>query len=198
MKAEKFEFAKNFIANFQSMLEGLNLRLIDENIELLRSIKQNEGRVFVLGMGGSAANAQHLVNDLRKLCSIETYSATDNVAEFSALVNDEGLANSFREYLKSSKLSSKDLVFVLSVGGGNRELDISSNICLALDYADRIGSKITGIVGLPGYTYQKSKSTIVMPETSQLFVTPFAETLQTLIWHLFVTDERLKTNRTKW
>jgi D-sedoheptulose 7-phosphate isomerase len=172
---------------------------IEELVENLSSVKKAGGRLFIIGVGGSAANASHAVNDFRKLAGIETYAPTDNVAEITARTNDEGWPTVFSEWLKISKLLPKDCIFILSVGGGDKENNVSPNIVEAIDYAKQVGSKIIGIVGRDGgYTAQHSDCCIIIPTVNPNSVTPHSESFQSVIWHLMVSHPKLKSNSTKW
>lgn len=173
--------------------------MIERVIQHIAQIRKNEGRIFFIGVGGSAANCSHAVNDFRKIAGIECYAPTDNVSELTARTNDEGWSTVFSEWLKISKLNSRDLVFVLSVGGGNNIKNISSNIVTALDYAKKIGATIVGIVGRDGgYTLKVADSCILIPSINEENVTPHAEAFQSIIWHLIVSHPMLKINPTKW
>jgi D-sedoheptulose 7-phosphate isomerase len=172
---------------------------IEKIVELLADVKATGGRLFVLGVGGSAANAAHAVNDFRKLAGIETYAPTDNVAELTARTNDEGWQTVFSGWLKVSKLSSLDCLFILSVGGGNKEKNVSSNLIEAIDLAKEVGARVTGIVGRDGgYTAQKANICIVVPTVNPINITPHSESFQAIIWHLMVSHPKLKSNPTKW
>ena len=163
------------------------------------NVKKNNGRLFVLGVGGSAANASHAVNDFRKLAGIETYAPTDNVAELTARTNDEGWQTVFSGWLKVSKLNSKDCLFILSVGGGNKEKVVSPNLIEAIDLAKVVGARVTGIVGRDGgYTAQNADVCLVVPNVNPETVTPHSESFQAVIWHLMVSHPKLKSNPTKW
>jgi D-sedoheptulose 7-phosphate isomerase len=152
-----------------------------------------------LGVGGSAANAGHAVNDFRKLAGIETYAPTDNVAELTARTNDEGWETVFSGWLKVSKLTSKDCLFILSVGGGNKEKNVSPNLIEAIDLAKGVGARVTGIVGRDGgYTAQNADVCLVVPTVNPNAVTPHSESFQTVVWHLMVSHPKLKSNPTKW
>jgi D-sedoheptulose 7-phosphate isomerase len=162
-------------------------------------VKSTGGRLFVLGVGGSAANAGHAVNDFRKLAGIETYAPTDNVAELTARTNDEGWQTVFSGWLKVSKLNSKDCLFILSVGGGSKEKNVSPNLIEAIDLAKEIGARVTGIVGRDGgYTAQNADVCLVVPTINPSTVTPHSESFQAIIWHLMVSHPKLKSNPTKW
>lgn len=173
--------------------------LIEYMVEILLSVKQNSGRLFVLGVGGSAANASHAVNDFRKLAGIDSYCPTDNVAELSARTNDEGWETVFAATLKISRLNSSDCLLILSVGGGDRDKQISVNLCSAIDFAKEVGAKVIGIVGKPnGYTHQKADLCLVIPSVNPETITPHSESFQAVIWHLIVSHPSLKENSTKW
>jgi D-sedoheptulose 7-phosphate isomerase len=168
-------------------------------VDLLADVKSAGGRLFVLGVGGSAANAGHAVNDFRKLAGIETYAPTDNVAELTARTNDEGWQTVFSGWLKVSRLSAKDCLFILSVGGGNKEKNVSPNLIEAIDLAKSVGARITGIVGRDGgYTSQNADVCLVVPTVNSGTVTPHSESFQTVVWHLMVSHPKLKSNPTKW
>jgi D-sedoheptulose 7-phosphate isomerase len=150
-------------------------------------------------VGGSAANASHAVNDFRKLAGIETYAPTDNVAELTARTNDEGWESVFSAWLRVSNLNEKDCIFILSVGGGSKEKNVSTNLVEAIDYAKEVGAKVTGIVGRDGgYTAKNSETCLIIPTVSVSSVTPHAESFQAVIWHLLVSHPNLKENPTKW
>jgi D-sedoheptulose 7-phosphate isomerase len=173
--------------------------VVEKIVELLLDVKEKGGRLFVLGVGGSAANAGHAVNDFRKLAGIETYAPTDNVAELTARTNDEGWETVFSGWLRVSKLSAKDCLFILSVGGGDREKKVSPNLIEAIDLAKEIGARITGIVGRDGgYTAKNADVCVVVPTVNPSTVTPHSESFQTVIWHLIVSHPSLKSNPTKW
>lgn len=181
----------------------ISKKISSENIELmvdlLAEVKSNSGRLFVLGVGGSAANASHAVNDFRKLAGIETYAPTDNVAELTARTNDEGWETVFSGWLKVSNFNENDCLFILSVGGGNKELNVSANLISAIDLAKVVGAKVTGIVGRDGgYTAKNADVCLVIPTVNPDAVTPHSESFQAVIWHLLVSHPRLKKNPTKW
>ena len=172
---------------------------VQEVINCIKKIKDKNGRIFFLGAGGSAGNASHAVNDFRKLCNIESYAPTDNVSELSARVNDEGWETVFSEWLKVSKLRENDLLFIFSVGGGNKEKSVSVNLIHAIDYAKNIGSKVVGIVGRDGgYTYKNSNACVLIPNINNKSVTPHAEAFQAVVWHLIISHPDIKVNQTKW
>lgn len=165
----------------------------------LAYVKGKGGRVFVLGVGGSAGNASHMVNDLRKLCAIEAYSPTDNIPELTARTNDEGFDTVFVEYLKTSKLTQKDAIFVLSVGGGNKEKNVSVGLVRAIEYAKTLGSPILGIVGkTDGFAYNEGDAVVAIPIVSPDRITPHSEAFQGTVWHCLVSHPDLQVNKTKW
>ena len=179
--------------------KAIDPEAIEKIVELLLDVKETGGRLFVLGVGGSAANAGHAVNDFRKLAGIETYAPTDNVAELTARTNDEGWETVFSGWLRVSKLTSKDCIFILSVGGGNKEKNVSPNLIEAIDLAKQVGARVTGIVGRDGgYTAKNADVCIVVPTVNPGTVTPHSESFQTVIWHLMVSHPKLKSNPTKW
>ncbi|QWD13023.1 SIS domain-containing protein [Polynucleobacter paneuropaeus] len=177
----------------------IDASLIERMADFLAAVKQDGGRVFFLGVGGSAGNCSHAVNDFRKIVGIESYAPTDNVSELTARTNDEGWASIFVEWLKVSKLHSRDLLFIFSVGGGNLEKNISPNLVEALKFAKGIGVKVIGIVGRDGgYTAQVADACVIVPTVNSENVTPHSEAFQAVIWHLLVSHPKLKSNQTKW
>ncbi len=162
-------------------------------------VRRSKGRLFILGVGGSAGIASHAVNDFRKLCGMESYAPTDNVSELTARVNDDGWSSVFARWLQTSSLSEKDLILVLSVGGGNAEKNISANIVEALKYAKQIGARIMGIVGRDGgYTKQVADACVLVPTVNPETVTPHAESFQAVIWHLIVSHPGFRVQEGKW
>jgi D-sedoheptulose 7-phosphate isomerase len=179
-----------------NLLDKIKLEKICDNI---LELKKKNGRIFFLGIGGSAGNASHAVNDFRKLLNIECYCPTDNVSEITARTNDEGFETVFIEYLKISKLSNKDLIFIFSVGGGNKEKNVSVNLIKAIDYAKEIGSKVLGIVAKhDGYLAQNGDIVIKLEIDNKNYLTHISESLQVLIWHYIVSNPKLTPNPTKW
>lgn len=165
----------------------------------LKNLRKRKGRLFILGVGGSAGNASHAVNDFRKLCQIEAYCPTDNVSELTARINDEGWESSFANWLKISKLNKKDSIFIFSVGGGSKIKKISVNLIKAIDYAKKNKVKVFGIIGKKnGYAKKKGDNVIVVPEINTKLTTPFSEAFQAVIWHCLVSHPLLKKNKTKW
>lgn len=181
------------------IIKKIDIAAIEKAADLLCEIKKNQGRIFFLGVGGSAGNCSHAVNDFRKIVEIESYAPTDNVSELTARTNDEGWATIFEPWLKLSKLNKNDMVFIFSVGGGNLEKNISPNLVAALKYAKSVGSKISGVVGRDGgYTAQVADACVIIPTVNPDNVTPHSEAFQAVIWHLLVSHPKLKANQTKW
>lgn len=192
-------YSKEHLDESVAITKAINPETIESIVDLLADVKSNGGRLFILGVGGSAANAGHAVNDFRKLAGIETYAPTDNVAELTARTNDEGWQTVFSGWLKVSKLNSKDCLFILSVGGGNKEKNVSLNLIDAIDLAKSVGARVTGIVGRDGgYTAKNADVCLVIPTVNPSTVTPHSESFQTVVWHLMVSHPKLKSNPTKW
>ena len=195
----EMNFSSNFMREVSEIAGTLDYELIEKMSEELSNLRKREGRLFLLGVGGSAANASHAVNDFRKLCGIETYSPTDNVSELTARTNDEGWETVFSEWLKTSRLSDKDMLLVLSVGGGNLEKNISTNLIYALDFAIERKATIIGIVGRDGgYVKKIGKYVLVIPTVNKERVTPHSEAFQAVVWHCLVSHPDLQINATKW
>jgi D-sedoheptulose 7-phosphate isomerase len=172
---------------------------IDAITEILADARDRGGRIFFLGVGGGAGNAGHAVNDFRKIAGIEAYAPTDNVSELTARTNDEGWQTVFRAYLKTSRLRREDVVFVFSVGGGDRDRNISANIVEALDFARTVGARIVGVIGRDGgYTGRMADAAVIIPTISADTVTPHTEAFQAVVWHLIVSHPNLKQNEMKW
>jgi D-sedoheptulose 7-phosphate isomerase len=192
-------FSSQFLAEVQDIAAQLDTEALERVASLLAKVREEEGRLFILGVGGSAANASHAVNDFRKIVGIETYAPTDNVSELTARTNDEGWATVFDSWLRVSRLKSRDGILVLSVGGGNLDKQISLNLVTALQYAGSVGAKIMGIVGRDGgYTARVADACIVIPTVNSLHVTPHSEAFQSVIWHLLVSHPLLKATQTRW
>ena len=192
-------YSKTHLHETSQIIKKLDYKVIEKIANLLANVKLNNGRVFFLGVGGSAGNCSHAVNDFRKIVGLECYAPTDNVSELTARINDEGWATVFVEWLKISKLSKEDLLFILSVGGGSLEKNISPNLVEAIKYGKRVGSKIVGIVGRDGgYTAKVSTACLIIPTVNEETVTPHTESFQSVIWHLLVSHPKLKANQTKW
>lgn len=192
-------FAEEFLAEARTIVNGLDRASIEAVVALLGNARDSGGRLFILGVGGSAANASHAVNDFRKIVGMEAYAPTDNVSELTARTNDEGWASVFESWLKTSRLGARDILLVLSVGGGDLVNNVSPNLVAALGHARMVGAKITGIVGRDGgYTAQVADACVIVPTVNAKHVTPHSEAFQAVIWHLFVSHPRLKTGATKW
>jgi len=192
-------FVERYLAESAQIVERLDRRAIDALITLLVETRAQGGRLFVLGVGGSAANASHAVNDFRKIAAIEAYAPTDNVSELTARVNDEGWASVFEGWLRVSRLSARDLVLVFSVGGGDAERNVSPNLVAGLGFAKRAGAKVAGVVGRDGgYTAKVADACVIIPTVNPDHVTPHAEAFQAVVWHLIVSDPRLRAAPTKW
>jgi D-sedoheptulose 7-phosphate isomerase len=192
-------YSEQHLREAAEILSQLDPGLCEKAIELLVAVRGRGGRLFILGVGGSAANASHAVNDFRKIAGMECYAPTDNVSELTARINDDGWSSVFAEWLKGSRLSNRDALFVLSVGGGDLEKNISSNLVAALKLAKDRGAAILGIVGRDGgYTAKVADVTICIPTVNPASVTPHSEAFQAIVWHLLVTHPSLKVAQTKW
>jgi D-sedoheptulose 7-phosphate isomerase len=192
-------FSEQFLAEVRQIAERLDVSVIESMALLLAAIRDSGGRLFVLGVGGSAANASHMVNDFRKIAGFEAYAPTDNVSELTARTNDEGWPTVFEKWLQVSRLASRDGVFVLSVGGGNLEKQVSPNLVAALKYAQSMGAKILGIVGRDGgYTAKVADACVIAPTVNAAHITPHSEAFQAVIWHLLVSHPALKDAETRW
>jgi D-sedoheptulose 7-phosphate isomerase len=192
-------FAANHLNEAKLIIERLDVAIIENMAKILDQLRNRNGRLFFLGVGGSAGNCSHAVNDFRKIVGIESYAPTDNVSELTARVNDEGWETVFVEWLRVSKLSANDVVFILSVGGGSLEKNVSPNLVRALQYSKETGAKILGIVGRDGgYTAQVGDAVCIIPTVNADAVTPHSEAFQSIVWHLLVTHPLLKSKQTKW
>jgi D-sedoheptulose 7-phosphate isomerase len=192
-------YAEQHMRESAEIIERMDSAAIEKMADLLAQLKSEGGRIFFLGVGGSAGNCSHAVNDFRKIVGIECYAPTDNVSELTARTNDEGWATVFVEWLKISKLLAKDALFIFSVGGGNLEKNISPNLVTALQYAKTVGSKVMGVVGRDGgYTAKVADACVIVPTVNAENVTPHSEAFQAVVWHLLVSHPKLKANQTKW
>ena len=192
-------FAHTFLEEAASVCARIDRDAVEKIVAILQACRTAEGRVFVLGVGGSAASASHLVNDLRKLVRLETYAPTDNVAELTARTNDEGWASCFAAWLEGSHLKPRDVVFVLSVGGGDAERNISPNLVEALKYAKQVGARVVGIVGRDGgYTAKVADACVLVPTVSPERITPHTESFHSVVGHLLVSHPKLQAVATKW
>jgi D-sedoheptulose 7-phosphate isomerase len=190
---------KEYLADAGRILEQLDRQAIDRVVDHLVRLRQRGGRLFFLGVGGSAANAAHAVNDFRKIAQIEAYAPTDNVSELTARTNDEGWETVFVQWLRGSRLCDRDAVFVLSVGGGDLEKNISPNLVRALDHSRFVGATVLGIVGRTGgYTARVADACVLVPTVNPATVTPHAEAFQAVLWHLMVSHPAIKAAETKW
>jgi len=192
-------YTQQHLNEAREIIDQINIEAIEKVADLLATVKKDQGRIFFLGVGGSAGNCSHAVNDFRKIVEIESYAPTDNVSELTARTNDEGWPTIFEPWLKLSKLKPKDAVFIFSVGGGNLEKNISPNLVNALKYAKQVGAKITGVVGRDGgYTAEVADACVIIPTVNPENITPHSEAFQAVIWHLLVSHPKLKENQTKW
>lgn len=192
-------FVTTFFEEAQAICQRIDTTKVEALAQGMAAVKAQGGRMFILGVGGSAGNAGHAVNDFRKLCNIETYAPTDNVSELTARTNDEGWESVFSEWLKVSKLSAKDALFILSVGGGNAAKNVSPNLIRSIDLAKDVGAKVFGIVGRDdGYTYQEADVCVHIPIAHEKRVTPHSEAFQAVVWHCLVSHPALQQNSTKW
>ena len=192
-------FTKHYLSEAAEILSQIDVAAIDRVIGKLQDVGRQGGRLFILGVGGSAANASHAVNDFRKICGIEAYCPTDNVSELTARTNDEGWETVFAQWLRGSRLNARDLVMVLSVGGGDLDRNISPNLVRALQYAKEVHATVVGIVGRDGgFTAQVADACVIVPTVNNQTVTPHAEAFQSVIWHLLVSHPALKSHATRW
>ena len=192
-------YTENYYNEVCKVATGIDLSQVDKIIDILVKVREEGGRLFILGVGGSAGNAGHAVNDFRKICGFEAYAPTDNVSELTARINDDGWDSMFANWLRGSNLSSRDAVLVFSVGGGNAEKKISNNIVEALKFSSLIGSKILGIVGRDGgYTKICADACVVVPTVNSETITPHTEAFQAVVWHGIVTHPKLLKNEMKW
>ena len=192
-------YAAQHMKEAAEIIQKMDLSAIEKVADLLATVKTEGGRIFFLGVGGSAGNCSHAVNDFRKIVGIESYAPTDNVSELTARTNDEGWASVFVEWLKISKLAAKDVLFIFSVGGGNLEKNISPNLVEAIKLAKTVGAKVTGVVGRDGgFTAQAADACVIIPTVNPETITPHSEAFQAVVWHLLVSHPKLKANQTKW
>jgi len=199
MSAVASAYTTQYLEEVQKIAGMVDPAKVDRMIQLLRGVREGGGRLFILGVGGSAGNAGHAVNDFRKICGMEAYAPTDNVSELTARVNDDGWESCFVNWLKGSRLRAGDAVLVFSVGGGNLEKNISGNIVYAVRHAKETGATVLGIVGRDGgYTAQQADACLVIPTMSPETVTPHAESWQAVVWHLIVSHPDMKAYEMKW
>jgi D-sedoheptulose 7-phosphate isomerase len=192
-------YVEQYLREASEIIRRLDTTAIESVASLLARVKADNGRLFFLGVGGSAANCSHAVNDFRKIAGVECYAPTDNVAELTARINDEGWESVFAEWLKVSKLSAGDALFIMSVGGGDAERNISANLVCAIQLAKTVGAKVIGVVGRDGgFTARAADACVIVPTVNADTITPHSEAFQALIWHLLVSHPLLKKNQTKW
>jgi D-sedoheptulose 7-phosphate isomerase len=192
-------FARAYLEEAKKIIDGLDVATIERMAKLLGGARDKGGRVFFLGVGGSAGNCSHAVNDFRKIVGIEAYAPTDNVSELTARTNDEGWETVFVEWLKVSRLRPEDVIFVFSVGGGNLEKNVSPNLVRALQYGRDIGATILGVVGRDGgFTAKVGDAVCIIPTVNPEAITPHSEAFQAVVWHLLVSHPDLKVRQTKW
>jgi D-sedoheptulose 7-phosphate isomerase len=192
-------YTKKHLAEAAEVIARIDVDAVERVAELLARLRERHGRLFFLGVGGSAGNCSHAVNDFRKIVGIEAYAPTDNVSELTARTNDEGWETVFVEWLKTSRLSMRDMIFIFSVGGGNLEKNISPNLVRALQYAQTVGAQVVGVVGRDGgYTARVADACVIVPTVNPETITPHSEAFQAVIWHLLVSHPLLKMSETKW
>jgi len=192
-------YSEEYLRETTEIISQLDTALCEKAVEHLVAVRARGGRLFILGVGGSAANASHAANDFRKLAAMECYAPTDNVSELTARTNDDGWSSVFAEWLNVSRLSEKDALLILSVGGGNVERNVSANLVAAVQLAKERGTTVLGIVGRDGgYTAQVADVAIVIPTVNPANITPHSEAFQAVVWHLWVSHPRLKLAETKW
>jgi len=195
----RMSYTQQFLAEAAQILGQLDVNAIDQTVSELANLRARGGRLFVLGSGGGAGHASHAVCDFRKIAGIEAYTPTDNVSELTARVNDDGWETSYVNWLKVSRLSSHDMVFIFSVGGGNLEHNVSLNLVHSLEYASQVGAAICGVVGRDGgYTAQVADACVIVPTVNPSTVTPHVEALQAILWHLLVSHPDLQAAVMKW
>jgi D-sedoheptulose 7-phosphate isomerase len=192
-------FSEQYLNEARTIVDGIDRSAVENMTRLLVELRESGGRLFLVGVGGGAGHAGHAVNDFRKLAGIESYSPSDNVSELTARTNDEGWETTYAAWLKVSRLTKGDMLFIFSVGGGDLKRNISPNIVRAVQYAKEIGARVIGVVGRDGgYTASVADACVIVPTVNPEMVTPHTEALQALIWHLLVSDPRLQTMANKW
>lgn len=192
-------YTQQYLVEAAQIIEKLEVAALDRMVKELKQLRKRGGRLFILGTGGGAGHASHAVNDFRKIADIEAYAPTDNVSELTARINDDGWETSYVNWLKGSRLNKNDMVFIFSVGGGNREHRISMNLVLCLEYALEVGAAICGVVGRDGgFTAQVSNACIIVPTVNPNTVTPHVESFQAVVWHLLVSHPDLQAAEMKW
>jgi D-sedoheptulose 7-phosphate isomerase len=192
-------YTEKHLNEARQIIESIDAEAIEDMVKFLAQVRTNGGRLFFLGVGGSAGNCSHAVNDFRKIVGVESYAPTDNVSELTARTNDDGWDTVFVEWLKTSRLNEKDAVFVFSVGGGDLKKNVSPNLVRALQYAKAMGAGITGVVGRDGgFTATVADVCVIVPTVNSETITPHAEAFQAVVWHLLVSHPGLKVSETKW
>ncbi len=192
-------YVDKYLAQAAKITALIDKKAVKNMVDILIGVRKNAGRLFIIGVGGGAGNAGHAVNDFRKIAGIESYAPTDNVSELTARINDDGWDSAFANWLKGSRINSKDCVFVFSVGGGNAEKNISNNLVQALKCAKEVGAKVIGVVGRDGgYTARVADAVVIIPPVDPETVTPHTEAFQAVVWHMIVSHPQLKTNEMKW
>ena len=192
-------YIDKYLSEAHKIIDTLDKYAVNKMIDLLNTVRENNGRLFILGVGGGAGHASHAVNDFRKICGIEAYAPTDNVSELTARVNDDGWSTAYVNWLKISNLNKNDMIFVFSVGGGNSEKDISLNIVKSLQLAKEVGAKVCGVVGHDGgYTAQVADVCVIIPSFNSTTVTPQTEGFQAVVWHLIISHPKLQKFEMKW
>lgn len=193
------QHAEHYFAAARTICEQIPYDKVERLADELAQLRERGGRLFLLGVGGSAGNCSHAVNDFRKLCGIETYSPTDNVSELTARTNDEGFDTVFAAWLETSRFNGKDAILIFSVGGGDAERNVSANLIKAIDLAKKRSAKVYGIVGKDtGYTAKQADVAVVVPQINPAWVTPLSEAFQAVVWHCLVSHPKLQRNATKW
>jgi D-sedoheptulose 7-phosphate isomerase len=196
---EEKNYIDTYLSEAMKIIQNLDKVMIEKIVNIILDVKKSNGRLFFLGVGGSAANASHAVNDFRKIAGIESYTPTDNVSELTARTNDDGWESVFVNWLKCNKINKSDCIFIFSVGGGNKEKNISVNLIHAIDYAKERGSKIVGVVGKDGgYTAKSADACVIIPVVNNDTITPHSEAFQGLVWHLIVSHPKIKAFEMKW
>ena len=192
-------YVASHLEEAERILSLIDRKIIEEIVSIIAGIRKKEGRLFFLGVGGGAGHASHAVNDFRKICGVEAYAPTDNVSELTARTNDEGWDTVFVEWLRGSRLSENDGIFVFSVGGGSSEKNISVNLVHSLKYAKEIGAKVLGVVGRDGgYTAEVADACVIIPTVNAETITPHTESFQAIIWHMIVSHPDIKVSEMKW
>lgn len=193
------DYINSYLDETAAIVKKIDKSSVKKMIEILLSVRQNNSRLFILGVGGGAGNASHAVNDFRKIAGIEAYSPTDNVSELTARVNDDGWDSTFVNWLKGSRLNNNDCIFIFSVGGGNAEKKISNNLVEALKLAKQVGAKVIGVVGRDGgYTAEVADAVVIIPTANAETITPHTESFQGVVWHMIVSHPALKVREMKW